>query len=79
MNHNVAISRRAAAKPSSNAAIEDALNGAHVTVFQDMANSQKLKVKFGTFSQPRCLPGPGEKHTKKLKAGDFLHFSSVNM
>jgi len=83
------ISSGAAAKPGSNAAREDALNGAPVKDSEGfcrhaklLESPQKVKAPLGSFYS-RVLLCPGEVifdvHTEELEAGDSLHFSSINV
>jgi len=80
------ISSGAAAEPGSNAARDDALNGAPVKVSEGFCRQAKLlespqKALLGSFYSRVRLPGPGEvifdEHTEELEAGDFLYFSSI--
>jgi len=78
------ISRGAAAEPGSNAARKDALNGAPVKVSEGFCRHAKLfESLLASFYSRVRLPGIGEvifdEHTKGLGAGDFLHFSSIDM
>jgi len=83
------IRNGAAAKPGSNAVREDALNGAPVNVSEFLHTCQirhakpAQKALLGSFYSRVHLPEPGEaildKHSEELEAGDFLHFTSVNV
>jgi len=64
----LAISSRAAAKPDSNAAREDACNGAPVKVSNTFCRHARRFCAVLT----ACLD-------QELEAGDFLHFSSVDV
>jgi len=77
-------------EPGSNAAREDALNGATVKVSESfcrhvkiLESPQKVKAILGSFNSRVRLPGPGEvifgEHTEELEGGGFLHFSSVDV
>jgi len=80
------ISSRAAAKPGSNAAREDAINGAPVTLSESfcrhtklLESPQKVKALLGSFYSRVRLPGLAEfifdkEHTEEVEAEDLLHF-----
>jgi len=76
--------------PGSNEAREDALDGEPVNVSEGfcrhaklLESPQKVKALLSSFYSRVRLPGPGEiifdEHTEELEAGDFLHFSSVDV
>src|SRR4029434_6283207 len=86
----LAIGSGAATIPGSDAAREDALNGASIKVFQSfrrhatlLESPQEVNPLLCIFARRVRLHGPGEVildvHTEEFEVGDSLHCSSLNV